>query len=343
MNLRYTDPDVLVIGDTPVARGEEKTLRLHISKHFDDTEFSMAVRVIRGPLPGPVLFVSGAVHGDEIIGPEIIRRVLAAKQFRLLSGTLLAIPIVNIFGYNAGLRYLPDRRDLNRSFPGSKSGSLAAQVAHTFLQEIIKKSHFGIDLHSGSQHRYNLPQIRARLDDPETEELAMAFGAPVVLNARLRDGSIRAEADTLDIKIMLFEGGEALRFDEQAIRIGKSGVLRIMEHIGMIPRLPPSLPVNTYRAKSSYWVRAPQSGALRAMRSIGARVSVNSRLGVVTDVFGDFCQQVTSRTEGLIIGENRIPLINRGDALFHIATFEDSDTIRTLYQEFTDYPELVLE
>jgi predicted deacylase len=333
MMRRYSDPEILLIGDTPIRRGEEKTLRLHLSKQFDDTELSMPVRIIRGPEPGPVLFVSGAVHGDEIIGPEIIRRVLAAKQCRLMAGTLLAIPIVNIFGYNAGLRYLPDRRDLNRLFPGSKSGSLGAQVAYTFLNEIIKKSHFGIDLHSAAQHRSNLPQIRACLDDPETEALAMAFAAPVILNSRLRDGSIRAEAETHDVKIMLFEGGEALRFDEQAIRVGKAGVLRVMQHIGLIPATPMAPLPETYRAKSSYWVRAPSSGSMHAQRGIGARVSVNSRLGVVTDVFGDLKLPITSRTEGLIIGENRIPLVNRGDALFHIATFEDSATVRELYKE----------
>ncbi|MBW2374167.1 MAG: succinylglutamate desuccinylase/aspartoacylase family protein, partial [Deltaproteobacteria bacterium] len=183
--------DDLVVAGTCVAPGTRASLQIPVARRYTANEVFLPAHVINGKRPGPRLFVSGAVHGDEINGTEIIRRLLKLPALENLSGALIAIPIVNVYGFAAQKRYLPDRRDLNRSFPGSSSGSLAARLAHIFMAEVVAKSTHGIDLHTGALHRSNLPQIRACLDDPETLRLARAFGAPVIMDSALRDGSLR--------------------------------------------------------------------------------------------------------------------------------------------------------
>ncbi len=183
-----------------IPAGEQAVIDLALPKLNSHTALSMPLHVVHGKKDGPRLFVSAAIHGDELNGVEIIRRLLEVKALRRLSGTLVAVPVVNVYGLIHQSRYLPDRRDLNRSFPGFAEGSLAARVAHLFIDEIVRHCSHGIDLHTGAIHRTNLPQIRANLDDAETERLAIAFGVPVVLNAALRDGSLR-EAAIVDPKI----------------------------------------------------------------------------------------------------------------------------------------------
>jgi len=208
------------IGGVSIKKGERRKIELAVSSLYDGTDLSIPVEVIRGKVDGPVLFISAAIHGDEINGTEIVSRILKNKSLKKLKGTLIAIPVVNIFGFNMLSRYLPDRRDLNRSFPGSTNGSLAARLANVFMKEIVKKSTHGIDLHTGAIHRTNLPQIRASMDDVETKRLAFEFGVPVILNSNFRDGSLREAACSKNIPVLLFEGGEALRFDEKIIQLG---------------------------------------------------------------------------------------------------------------------------
>ena len=208
-----TTASSLVIAGTEILPGTTHKLELACTKLYTDTTIGIPVFVKRGKRPGPILFLSAAIHGDELNGVEIINRVIHSKRLTNLRGTLIAVPVVNVYGVISQSRYLPDRRDLNRSFPGSPRGSLAARLAHTFLEEIVKQSDYGIDFHTGAIHRTNLPQIRANLDDQETSELAHAFGVPVLLNANLRDGSLRQCAADMGTRILLYEAGEALRFD----------------------------------------------------------------------------------------------------------------------------------
>ena len=219
------------IGDHKIAPGTRRTIDLPVSVLSDHTPVTMSVHVLHGSKPGPVMFVSAAVHGDEVIGVEIARRVLKAPQLEIqeldkLKGTLMVIPIVNAFGFLNHSRYLPDRRDLNRSFPGSLRGSLAGRLAHLFMSEIVNRSDYGIDLHSAAIHRTNLPQIRVSPSRADTLALAKAFGAPVILTSKVRDGSLRQAAQLKGTDVLVFEAGEGLRFDEMAIRAGVSGVLR---------------------------------------------------------------------------------------------------------------------
>jgi hypothetical protein len=264
---------------------------------------------------------------------EIIRRLIRANALRHLRGTLLAVPVVNVYGFVRKSRYLPDRRDLNRSFPGSEKGSLTARLANAFMEEVVRKADYGVDLHTGAVHRENLPQIRAGFDsDGVIEGLAKAFGSPVILNADLREGSLRDAACRAGVPVLVYEGGEALRFDELVIRGGVRGVLGVMRALNMLrqpgrPRSPrsPRRP-GPVVARSSQWVRASQSGILRAARPLGARVRKGEVLGWIADPLGGSEEVVEAPAAGIIIGKVNLPLVNEGEALYHIARFAEPDT-----------------
>ena len=311
----------ITINGVSVAPGSRITIDLPLAPLYTHAPLTMPVHVIRGRRSGPSLFVSAAIHGDEINGVEIIRRLLRLAALKRLRGTLIAVPIVNIHGFVSQSRYLPDRRDLNRSFPGSEKGSLAARLAHIFMNEIVGNSTHGIDLHTGAQHRDNLPQIRANMDDPDTAALASAFGVPVILNANLRDGSLREAAAENGVPMLLYEGGEALRFDEVPIRAGVRGIVNVMRALDMLPpaekrKRPHREPVV---ARSSSWVRAPISGILRRTASLGSRVRKDQPIGVISDPFGGVEVEVLAPYSGVVIGCTHLPLANEGEALFHVA------------------------
>jgi predicted deacylase len=308
------------VGDITIDAGTSQTVELPVSVLSDHTPVTMSAHVTHGKSDGPVMFVSAGIHGDEVIGVEIVRRLLRAPNLRTLRGTLIVVPIVNTFGFINRSRYLPDRRDLNRSFPGSTAGSLAGRLAHIFLTEIVARCDLGIDLHSAAIHRTNLPQIRISADNERTVKLANVFGAPVILQSNLRDGSLRAAAAELGKDVLLFEAGEALRFDEMSIRAGVAGVLRVMHHIGMISskgiaktKMPSQL------CESSSWVRAPAGGLLRIFRADGDVVAEGDLLAAVADPFGGEEIEILAPFGGIIVGRAVMPIINEGDALFHLA------------------------
>ncbi|GAX63043.1 deacylase [Candidatus Scalindua japonica] len=334
----------IVIGGISIPPGARKRVGIKVAKLYDYTEMTIPVEVLRGKKDGPVLFVSAAIHGDEINGIETIKRLLARKSILSgIRGTLIAVPIINVFGFHQKIRYLPDRRDLNRCFPGSRSGSLGGQIAYIFMEEIVEKCTHGIDLHTGSMHRTNLPQIRASTDDFETKRLALAFGVPVVLNSNLRDGSLRQAAADKNIPMLLFEGGEALRYEEKVIRSALRGIISIMNTIGMIDQKKINLrprKKEVFVARSSHWIRAPHSGSLRIRKRLGTMVKKDEILGVISDAFGQGRINVRARETGIVIGMNMLPLVNNGDALFHIATFENSKVVEEQVEFFDETLEI---
>ncbi len=314
-----------VIGTQAVAPGTRQTINLPVSVLSDHTPVTLSVQVVNGRRQGPTMFVSAAVHGDEVIGVEIVRRLLRTANLDTLKGTLLAVPIVNAFGFMNHSRYLPDRRDLNRSFPGSASGSLAARLASLFLNEVVLRCDVGIDLHSAAIHRTNLPQIRVSPGRPNTMILAEAFGAPLILTSKLREGSLRQAALDRQIDILLYEAGEGLRFDENAVRTGVTGILRVMRHLGMISGKQVSKPkVAPIRSTSSNWQRAPAGGLLRTFKTIGEAVGEGDLLGIISDPFGETETEILSEDNGLMIGRTNLPIVNEGDGLFHIARIRKS-------------------
>jgi predicted deacylase len=314
-------PEPFRIAGVKVRAGERAAVRIPVMRRYTHAELFLPAWVVHGAAPGPRLFVSAAIHGDEICGVEIIRRLLERPVLGKLAGTLIAVPVVNVYGFLNHDRYLPDRRDLNRSFPGSRKGSLTARLAHRFMSQVVAHATHGIDLHTGSLHRQNLPQVRACLDDPETERLARAFGAPVMMHANLRDGSLRQAVADRGIPMLLYEGGEALRFDEQAIEAGLEGIVGVMRAIGMLPpRKAPRRGSRVFVGRSSRWLRASQSGILHHPASLGARVQRGQVLGVISSPLEHRDVSVSAPIAGLVIGRTNLPLVHEGDALFHIAT-----------------------
>jgi len=331
--------DKLRIGQTHIAPGQRVTLELPVARLYTFSDMTMPVHVIRGRRAGPRIFVCAALHGDEINGVEIIRRLLTLKLLRQLRGTLIAVPVVNVFGFINRSRYLPDRRDLNRSFPGSTKGSLTSNLARLFMKEIVANATHGIDLHTGSNHRVNLPQIRASMGDAETRRLAQAFGAPVIIDARLRDDSLRAAVMERNIPMLVYEGGEALRFNETAIRAGLRGVIAVMRALQMLPRQSaPRRSVTPLLARATTWVRAPKSGILRSGVALGAVVTREQPIARIGDPNGVTEETITSPADGIVIGRLELPLVHRGDALFNIASFQPDapvdETVELLENHF---------
>jgi uncharacterized protein len=308
------------IGEVSVAPGTRTTINLEVSTLANATRMNLPVEVVHGAEAGPVMFVSGVVHGDEIQGLEIVRRVLANAALKSIRGTLLAVPIVNAFGFLNHSRYMPDRRDLNRSFPGSDQGSLASLLADLFFREVVKRSQYGIDFHTAALHRTNLPQVRIAPGDIKLMKLAEAFAPPVIMTSKLREGSLRLHAKDEGVQVLLYEGGEALRFDEVAIEAAVKGTLRVMKAVDMIVDAPAvgAHAVVTHSA-SSLWVRAPEGGILHSVRRVGDKVGLKEPIGIITDPLGTVNVPVFAEDDGIIIGRTNLPIVNRGDALFHLA------------------------
>lgn len=309
--------EIKMVGET-IAPGKKVELEIPVARLITHTLLSLPVTILHGVESGPTLWLSAAIHGDEINGVEIIRQVLEQVNPKQLRGTLIAVPIVNVFGFLEQSRYLPDRRDLNRCFPGSAEGSLASRLAHLFMTEIVSRCTHGIDLHTASDHRTNYPQIRANLRNEETYRCAKAFAAPVMIHATTRDGSLRQAAAQKHIPILLYEGGEALRFDAEAIRVGKEGILRVMNVLGMFSFAMSS--VSSVEAEKTRWVRASRGGILRLQVGLGESVTKKQILGIIANPFGKQGLKVRSPLDGLVIGHTQNPLVNQGDAIIHLAT-----------------------
>jgi uncharacterized protein len=319
--------DILRIGEFDILPGEQRKIELPVAKLYTDADVSLPVHIIRAKKAGPTIFISAAVHGDELNGIEIIRRLIHQKKLKITRGTLIAVPMVNVYGVVNQSRYMPDRRDLNRCFPGSAKGSLAGRVAHIFLNEIVKHCDYGIDLHTGAIHRSNLPQIRADMSDEATREIAEVFGVPVVLNSNLVDGSLRESAVKNNTKILLYEAGEALRFDEFSIRAGMKGILNVLQHLGMTRKASPSKKKkrDPFVANGSQWVRANASGIVHNIVNLGDQITKGQVLAEIGSPYGAIFDSVKATRAGILIGKQNIPLVQEGEAMFHIAYFSESD------------------
>ncbi|MDX1674402.1 MAG: succinylglutamate desuccinylase/aspartoacylase family protein [Longimicrobiales bacterium] len=309
----------LELGGEAVHAGEQRRIELPVARITTGDWLALTVDVVNGREPGPTLWLTGAIHGDEIDGIEIIRRTMDAVDPGALSGAIIAVPVVNLFGFVSESRYLPDRRDLNRAFPGSAGGSLAARLAHMLMQEVVSRADWGIDFHCGSDDRENLPQLRADLDDAETRRLAHRFGAPVTIHGKPPDGALRKAAWKAGCRTLVFEGGQAGRFTESAIRAGVTGVARVLAALGMREGEPEPAETATIESRKTRWVRAGRSGICRVEVALGETVRRNQRLGEVADPFGDGAKALKARSDGVVIGRRVNPLVYQGEAAVHLA------------------------
>ena len=329
--------DAITISKTTVKPGSRDTIHIPVPRLYTHTKMTMPIHVIHGKRSGPTLFISSVVHGDEIIGIEIIRRLICLKKLDFLKGTLIAVPVVNVYAFIKNSRYSPDRRDLNRFFPGSENGSLTSRLANTFMKEIVQRCDVGIDLHAGSNHRANLPQIRVNFDDEQAMKLARAFQVPAIINAKTREGSLRQAALDKNVSTILYEAGEALRFDEVGIKAGVRGILSAMTVIGMLPKpAKKKKSIETLFVEESYWIRAPASGILHVEKPLGSRINKNTRIGFIADPFGGKEIEVASAVSGMVIGRLNLPLVHQGDAIIHIASVEKLKLITPVISDFKE-------
>lgn len=310
-----------------VKPGERQQINLPIADLSIHLPITMPVSIVNGKLVGPRLFVSAVIHGDELNGVEIVRRVMQLPVLRRIRGTLIAVPLVNVPGFLNLTRTTPDGRDINRTFPGLSKGSLAARIAKLFFEEVVVDSDYGIDLHTGSSHRVNYPQIRGNLNNPDIENMALAFGVPLILNASSRTGSLREAAENVGVPVIVYEAGEGLRFDESAIRAGVKGVVRVMRRLGMLPARSRTVSRPLPILRSSSWIRAPISGILRTAQAAGTHVKKNQLLGVIADPLGESELEIRAPKEGFVIGRTNLPVVHEGDALFNLAQTEGTQIV----------------
>lgn len=299
--------------------GQRRHLEIPAGRLPSGSYLHLPVEVVHGLRRGPVVWLSGAIHGDEIVGVEIIRQVLEELDPSGLAGTVIAAPVVNVFGFVTESRYLPDRRDLNRSFPGSRTGSLAARLARLFMDEVVARCSFGIDYHAGSDDRTNLPQVRGNMDDPETRRIATAFATPVMVHSRPQKGTLRHAVLRKNKRVLLFEGGEPRRFSPEAVAAGVPGTLRALQALGLVEEAPHARGHPPLEARSTYWTRAPRGGIFRLETELGARLGAGTRLGTISDPADRKGATVRARRGGVVLGHTVNPLVNQGDALVHLA------------------------
>ena len=306
-----------MIAGQEIQPGEFKEININIARLPSHTQIDTPIYVSRARDEGPVLGLIAGMHGDEINGMEIVRRILDRGLHQVKRGTVVCMPVINIYGFLNYSRDVPDGKDVNRSFPGTKTGSLASRVAYVLRTDVIPFIDYGIDFHTGGAMRSNYPQIRAVLREPKNEELATAFCAPFTIDAPFRPNSLRKEAARLGKNVIVFEGGESLRFDRQAIEEGVAGTLRLMKHLGMIDHAPEPKEENRVIWTTS-WVRAKHAGLFQPTIESGDLVRKGDWVGTITDPFGEFKEQVKAHESAYVIGINNGPVINAGDALLHL-------------------------
>lgn len=318
MNVDQLMKQELIINKKSIEPGAQEIIRLNVARLPSGTVISLRIHVYRSMQPGPVALVMGGVHGDEINGVEIVRRAIASGMFeQLRCGSVIAIPLLNIYGFINFSRDASEGKDVNRNFPGNMNGSLAARVAGTLTKKILPLIDFGIDFHTGGSARYNYPQIRFTKNDTRAFDLAKAFAAPYLIEKAPVQKSLRKVAYAQKKPILVYEGGESLRFDGFSIENGLAGLQRVLHAEGLLDNSSPPTQRPIQFGKTS-WIRADRSGLFEWFQQSGCKVSAGEPLGVINDPYGEAVVRVLAKKDGYIVGHNNAPVVSEGDALFHI-------------------------
>lgn len=311
--------------NTEIGLGESHVINLDIARLHTRTPLTVPVIIERGKEDGPCVLLTAGIHGDEINGVEIVRQIIS-KDYNLPDrGTIICIPVINVFGFLNQEREFPDGRDLNRMFPGFQRGSLASRFAYHLMEYIAPHIDYCIDYHTGGDARFNYSQVRLDAKDEETFKLARIFGAKFIINAANRDNSFRKTLSSMGKKVLLFEGGQSLQLNRSVTQVGICGTLRVLQHLGMrdyhkeIEAVGRPISDPVVLVKRSTWVRAKYSGMFRSKPKLGSWVEKGDKLGSISDPYGDFEADVKAPFSGYIICSNHAPLVNQGDALMHLA------------------------
>ncbi|MGZ9677061.1 succinylglutamate desuccinylase/aspartoacylase family protein [Flavobacterium sp. GNP001] len=304
-----------------IAPGENKTINVEIARLHTTTKLNIPIIVRRSKIPGPVVLFSAGIHGDEINGVEIVRQLIHKKINKPKIGTIICIPVINVYGFVNKSREFPDGRDLNRVFPGSKSGSLASRFAFHILTEILPLVHYAVDFHAGGASRFNAPQIRIAPNNPDLKILADVFDAPFTLYSRNITGSFRSSSEKMNVKMLLFEGGKSLDINKSIATEGVNGAIRLLAYLDMLSpkhRVIPQKSPTIYIDKSG-WIRAKCSGLLQDFDTVGTFVKKGTVLATITDPYGKFERKVKAPNDGYIINANHAPIVYEGDAIYHLS------------------------
>lgn len=310
----------IIIGGNTVAPGEDKLLSISIDRLPTGTLIDIPVYVFNAKKPGPTILVQAGLHGDEINGIEIVRRMIAEKRFRVKKGTIIAVPILNIFGFIHFSRDVPDGKDVNRSFPGTKNGSMASRIAYHYVTEIMHQIDYGIDLHTGGGQRHNFPQIRYTQEDEKSARLAALFNAPISFSSKLIRGSFRNAAFKMNKPTVVFEAGESMRFDDYCIMEGMQGILNILKHFGMITTIEPKYVERsvTIHLEGRRWLRAPTAGMFIPEVTNGSEIRKGQEMGMITDTYAKRVKRIKAPFDGYVFCINHQAVVNQGEALFHV-------------------------
>jgi predicted deacylase len=303
---------------TAVAPGTTAEIHLGVSEFYTAEPIAVPVTVVRGRLPGPTLFLTATIHGDELNGVGVIRDLLNDHPFDDLAGTLVAVPVANVPAFLTLDRRLPDRRDLNRAFPGSAKGSLTSRLAHTLFREVVLRSDFGIDLHTAGGERSAYPQVRVDVDDPRALALARAFGCPLLVAGKGPERSLRRSAVAAGVPTIVFEAGSARRHERPFIRLGADGVLNVLRHLRMLPGEPTPAPV-AILVRHSRWLRARVGGILDLRAELGQPLGRDQEISVNTNPFGRERNVLRAPHAGVVLGLTQLPVVHPGDAVCHFA------------------------
>lgn len=316
-----TNTTPIVIFGESINPGESKTINVEIARLHTTTKLNIPVIVRRSKIEGPVVLFSAGIHGDEINGVEIVRQLIRKKINRPTKGTIICIPIINVYGFVNKSREFPDGRDLNRVFPGSKTGSLASRFAFHILSEIMPIINYAVDFHAGGASRFNAPQIRISPSNPELKLLADVFNAPFTLYSKNIMGSFRNSSERMDVKMLLFEGGKSLDINNAIADEGVNGAKRLLSHLDMLDpqHTVVSQKSNTIYIEKSGWIRAKCSGLLHDYNTIGTFVKKGRILATITDPYGKFERKVKALNDGYVINANHSPIVYEGDAIYHLS------------------------
>ncbi|RXM46210.1 succinylglutamate desuccinylase/aspartoacylase family protein [Flavobacterium sp. YO64] len=311
----------LVIFGEAILPGESRTINVEIARLHTTTKLNIPVIVRRSKQEGPVVLFSAGIHGDEINGVEVVRQIISKKINRPARGTIICIPIINMYGFVNKSREFPDGRDLNRVFPGSKKGSLASRFAYHIVAEILPIIDYAVDFHAGGASRFNAPQIRVTENNPELKILADVFNAPFTLYSKNINGSFRNTCEKANIKMLLFEGGKSLDINDAIANEGVMGVKRLLHYLKMLDpkHIVEKAEEPSIYIKNSVWLRAKCSGLLHDYNLIGKFVTKGTILAIITDPFGKFEQKVKAPHEGFVINANHSPIVYEGDAIYHMS------------------------
>jgi len=314
----------IVVGGQKVSPGEDKLLKISIDRLPTGTLIDIPVYVFNAKKPGPTILVQAGLHGDEINGIEIVRRMLAEKRFKVKKGAVIAVPILNIFGFIHFSRDVPDGKDVNRSFPGTKKGSMASRMAYHYVTEIMHQIDYGIDLHTGGGQRHNFPQIRYTAEDVQSAKLANIFNAPISFSSKLIKGSFRNAAYKMNKPTVVFEAGESMRFDDYSIMEGMQGISNVLKYFRMISNVEPAYVERnkTIHLNGRKWLRAPTAGMFIPKITNGSEITKGQILGIITDTFAKRTKQIKAPFDGYIFCVNHQAVVNQGEALFHVGTVQ---------------------